>query len=645
MAAPATTRGAGRPDSAKPVQRFLPEAYRKGGRGTALYALTRALARALARLDRDLEAALKAHYLDQLQDLEDAARLGALLDEAPWRDETLPAFRRRLRRYAALVLAGGANAVRLLELVALATGAEVRERFGPRQAALHTLPTGTDAYADRFTVAAVLEKPLPAPDLSPTASGNTTAQPTPVPPPPAVFIARVEDQPLQDFTERVEPGPDGRLSWIVFNEAPFAPPDAFLSDAFLPDAFGQDGGAPVADHPRLTITAGAAPLAAPVLVQHEARRAVLINRVLPPGCVLELDLTDPAAPALLEHSPPDMRSMAGPVGATDAQGNAEPLYFGTAAILDLSRFAAPAGLPPHWGRWYPAAEIAPVADLAAAALAPDAPAPARLPWPPLLPLGRSGWSLLAADWCAAAGPVPIERLRFRHTAANAPAAVALHWRGRLPGTFTVRFERRWCSPAGAAALPERVQWLEARIRRLVPAGSVYLPPERLAEPCQDACGTPPAPATPSDPVVDDGPAADTGIAAGVGTDTAAAPETADPASATGRHRIDARSGLAPADALHLHRERAAAADHDEDALQAVGDGSLAGRATLALSDRIDIERIAPGNPGGLAVDEPLGLGDRLSLIRRGADGRSLTLAERLSPGDALAFDKRRRDES
>ncbi|MEM7586320.1 MAG: hypothetical protein AAF560_23210 [Acidobacteriota bacterium] len=445
------------PAEQRRVIRHLPQAYLRAGSRSAAHALTRALGRAVEELDRDAKKALRAHYLEDLNDLDDARRLAALLRLEPWPDEDLEAFRERLRTMARVALQGALNTRRLLKLVEVACGARLEVDAAGQPAVVEprdvrTFPAllpGQRLLTDRFTTAAVLRHRASA---DPDGEGE-------------VFSVAVEDLPEVEHEAVIEPAPGtGPLGWSVENPL----------HGLIEDTFTSPPSPPRSVDPRIRLLAGGSGLRLPVLVQHDLQRAVLINRIMRPGCVLEVDLVQRQ---LFELSPADAQSEPGNLRFRHLP--APPLLFGTGAILGDSALArGPQDPPAHALRWYLENELNPEAE---APLVGDRAAPDNLPWPGLLPLGTSQWSLLSVELGTTAPTLAIEGLRLRpRRIGEGPSRIEMRWRGRRPGTFALRFEPRHLSRVGDKPRTYRRSWFFEQVDRLQLAGTVRVAPEELA---------------------------------------------------------------------------------------------------------------------------------------------------------------------
>ncbi|MDB4896880.1 MAG: hypothetical protein JWN15_3142, partial [Firmicutes bacterium] len=236
--------------------------------------------------------------------------------------------------------------------------------------------------------------------------------------------------------------------------------------------------------PIVEIVAGDHPVAVPILVQRDLRRLVLINRFIPPGATLRVDLvahtlTDIAGPVTLE----------GPVRYNETT---PPLLYGTGGLVhdtgagDLS---GPATRPFHLVRWHKTRRREEGM--------PEVPGPpgsmahvpiANLPWPALLPLGSSRWSLLVG--VGRDNEAPELDAQLPHTLVRAlpatvglgPQAIRFGWSGRRLATFTLRFDQaHLCDgPSPAGLMQHRAAWLREQVERLKLAGVIYLAQDALA---------------------------------------------------------------------------------------------------------------------------------------------------------------------
>lgn len=417
------------PDGPK-VFRHMPAPYRRAGRGgpdseqTVLGLLTDGLQNALRVLDQHAKQLIFGAYLDQAPDLEDAQALAALYELAPWPDETLPDFQFRVAQMARICLAGPASATTLLQVVGLALGAAV-------EGSVH-LPG--EAGNDAQTTTALLQR-----------QGDPTR----------VYSAAVIDAPpvLARQTETLS----GRSAWTIrnnlFRKFPYAAADGTDHPAVYPD-------------PIIDITAVGADLTVPILFQRDLGRLILINRVIPAGATLRLDLSG-ASPAVTSVTGP--ACLPGPVRV---DGGSPALVYGAGEQLGRG---VTGGL-----RLVTWSEQTTASGLPLPAPVPGGP----IPWSSLLGVGDSHWQLLTGCTQAGAAPaaaeLPLPSLRPLPLAAARTATVSFYWYGRQPGTFTVQYGDALTGEPPADVGPRRHAWLEAQLQRLKQAGLVYLPPEQLA---------------------------------------------------------------------------------------------------------------------------------------------------------------------
>lgn len=407
------------------VFRHLPPLLRKAGPDTPAWPLSRMLARTVNDLERTGRDVLKSHFLDDASDLIDLEKLAALYRLVPWLDEDLPAFRARLKLMIDVYVKGAATAPRMLTVAAAAAGGHVASVTRP----------------DRFTTQALIERE----------AGS--------------LKAAVIDLPPVLRTLTVDAGPTGRLEWTVANDL-FKAPGDWTPDGVIPDTWPD----PVVD-----IEAGAVPVFFPMLVQRGLRRLVLINRMLPPGCRIRVDLvhhsvTDVSGPASVKTGlivPP-------------AEAGGPEIIYGTGALLGESGIPIHPAVPPaHVLRWYTQGEVdfgtdqPPVPGAKGTAT----PAPAVLSWPSLLGDGTSQWRLLVGEDTLGLPLAPNRLLPLAQvrpvppTAATGPQRVIFTWEGRQLGTFTLLID-----PAQLAA--GRRPWLDEQLGRLKLAGVLYVPWEK-----------------------------------------------------------------------------------------------------------------------------------------------------------------------
>lgn len=422
------------------VFRRLPAPYRKAGKETAAFALARAAGLSLDGLERLSRQVLQAHYIDHLGDLDDAERLAALFELAPWPEEDLAEFRFRVKLVARIYLEGAATSRQMLQMIGAASDSELTEVTGPERES-----------NDRYTTAGKFQRRVAHE---------------------ATFSASVVDDPLVLQEVVVEP-PSGFV-WTVTNNS--------YDD---PGGLDPDGKviAPTYPEPIVDIVAGDHPVAVPILTQRDRRRLVLINRFIPPGATLRVDLrtltiSDIAGPATLE-------------GPVRYNGEAVPLLFGTGGLVDQpeeGRLTDPGvgpekARPFHLVRWNKVAWQGEAIPAVPGAPGSTNPVPLmKMPWPPLLGFGLSHWRLLAG--VTPQNQVPaldeiLTHLAVRPipcTGARAPAKLTFRWIGRRLGTFTLIFSEQQLrdGPVPGQPMPHRVAWLRQQVERLKLAGVIYI---------------------------------------------------------------------------------------------------------------------------------------------------------------------------
>jgi hypothetical protein len=245
--------------------------------------------------------------------------------------------------------------------------------------------------------------------------------------------------------------------------------------------------------PSFTISAGAEPLVAPLIVQRDLRRVILLNRVVPAGSSVTFDGSTlrveggDAGPVRFDDDAPDV--LAGVAGSWASGGAAPSVWDDPSARTDDR-----AVFGDRWLRLYAIAALALAEDDPVGAEA-HLPLAAILPWPWLMGAGDSHWALLAADLAPDAPATPWQHLSFAPAAPVAGRAVDMRWQGRRPASFTVRFPPERCSRSGAQADPVRRAWFDEQVRRLKLAGVRYIrqedtwrPAESLAASLEPAAG-------------------------------------------------------------------------------------------------------------------------------------------------------------
>ncbi|MFZ5824103.1 MAG: hypothetical protein ACOY94_07235 [Bacillota bacterium] len=430
------------------VFRALPDAYRRAGADTVVHALTGRLADGLNVLDRHGKQVLQSRFIDHLADLDDAERLAALFALTPWPEEDLGEFRYRIKQMARIYLGGAATAPTLLQVVGAATDSQVAEVVLP----MHE-PEGGGPLNDRYTTTGILTRRA------------DSAQ---------SFEAQVVE--LPPVRQEVEVTAATGYVWEVENST-YADP----GDYFTPPTYPE----PIVD-----IAAGEHPVTVPILVQRDLRRLLLINRRIPPGASLRVDLQthtvhDVSGPATLQ----------GPV--TIGGAPAPDLVYGTGGLagdVRAYRLTDPpprqeAARPFHVLRWNKEYRTGPEIPEVPGPPGTSDPVPFfNIPWPPLLGLGTSRWRLMVGVNQLGLTPtldetVDLKQLRpVPATAALGPERIRFRWVGRRLATFTVIVpEAQLCDgPAPAGKMSHRADWLREQIMRLKLAGVIYIDPAATA---------------------------------------------------------------------------------------------------------------------------------------------------------------------
>jgi hypothetical protein len=412
------------------IFRHLPDVYRRAGRdGTPTYALINAVGGQFAQINAMTERVLRSRFFEQADELEDLERLAALFELAPWPEENNETFRQRVRLVVATLLRGSVTPRSLLELVAAAS-----------QAALD--PMSVIRVDNRTTRGDYIRR----------VDGQR-------------FVAEVVDMP--PVLREVTVGPETGWFWEIENRS-YRDPGGLNEPPTLPE-------------PVIDIHAGAEPVVLPILVQRDLRRFVLVNRFIPPGAVLRIDMQNRS-----------LQQIAGPLCLTgpvrmNATSPPVDLLYGTGGLLGdplLSQLSGPLTRPFHLLRWSDTARTGSNLPEVPGPVGSDNPAPwFSMPMPPLLGWGYSHWRLMLGANRDGLAPVLGENLIIQDqdlttqpvTAANGPAKIIFRWLGGQPGTFTVRFPERFLSnePNPTRALPHRVRWLHEQIGRTRPAGVIW----------------------------------------------------------------------------------------------------------------------------------------------------------------------------
>lgn len=401
------------------VVQNLPTALRRAGPGTAVYSLCSGLGVKIEALQRLGRRVLMSRFLDSVSDIADAQRLVQLFDLQPWEGEVLDAYRDRLQVLVPLYLQGALSAPRLLQLLAVAFKGTLTAVGLPNPFGLKGRPQN-DAYTTTGELVA----------LMPGESG-----PVAVP-----FTAAVLDAPLLPRQEQtVQPTLASGFMWELTNKDEV-------------DAY----------QPVIQITAGSNPVVAPILVQRDLRRFLLVNRVIPAGATLQVNM--------LTHKIREFGGSAsspGPVRTDD--GQTPDLIYGAGGVVDDPLMDS---LPFPIVAWW---------------------TEPRQPELPLVSAGTSHWRLLApADRTgapvAADDTVALGQMRTRVDAdGGEPAAITFRWQvERQYGAFSVVYRSPgqqdwWPSvpiPAGDWLDTQR-RWFDAQTRRLMPAGVQRLDPNQI----------------------------------------------------------------------------------------------------------------------------------------------------------------------
>jgi|GEM_PF-3933985 len=431
------------------VFRFLPDAYRRAGaRGTLAHTLGLAADDALQVLDRHGKQVMQSRFLDHLADLTDAERLAALFALVPWPEEDLDEFRYRVRQMARIYLEGAATARSMLEVVGAATDSQLVGVVLPENAAEEG---GT--LNDRYTTTGQLER-----------RANTAER----------FDAKVIE--LPPIKQAVSIDESSGYIWEIDN-ATYSDPGDFFTPPTYPE-------------PVVMLTAGERPVAVPILLQRDLRRFVLINRFIPPGATLKVDLE--------KHEVHDLTGPATLQGPVTIAGEPAPdLVYGTGGIagdVRAYRLTDPpprqdAARPFHVVRWNKQYRTGADIPMVPGPPGTSDPVPiANIPWPPLLGIGLTRWRLLVGVNPQGFVPtldqtIDLSELRpVPATPETGPAKIDFTWIGRRLATFTVLVpEEQLCDgPAPAGKMKHRATWLQDQIMRLKLAGVIYIDPSATA---------------------------------------------------------------------------------------------------------------------------------------------------------------------
>lgn len=393
-----------------PVLRHLPNVYRRAGETGAAWRLLAEVGSRFPGMERATKQLLASRYLEHAEYLEDLERLAAPWGLAPWPGETLAAFRNRLRAMIPLYLQGQATLLGLLDLV------------------------GAAADADRIGAPI-----LPAPPLSPNNLSDpytTMARFQPRSGAAPFEAAVVELPPRWEGPVRIPPTGD----WSLLNQS-YAEPGTYG-----PDGHRHEHTVPA---PVIKIAAGPAPVTLPILAQLDRGQLLLVNRFLPPGASLTVDLEQ-----MRLKDEPGPRCLRGPL-ETD-----EDLLLGTADFIGEP-------LPAKGIVWERAI--------------------AGIPW---LTFGLSRWRLLLGVTMAGRPPALTDRLPAAQIRAipawegdhglPAPREIEVRWRGRRAGTFTILFRPVGSQEWQGTGYVLQPAWFREQVERLKPAGTLYLDPADTA---------------------------------------------------------------------------------------------------------------------------------------------------------------------
>lgn len=458
-----------------PVWRQLPLAYRRGRPAAGetevpaspMHSLVGAMTRSITELQWTAEDVLRSRFLDFAPARDDLARLAAWYRLAPWPDEDLEAFRRRVQRMVLIYREGAATAERMLGALAAAMGADIATEGGRPAVFVPCVAPGAKRCADGSTHGnwppsySALRKFLPdTPDpfatyavFTKTIDGREWAIPAAL----LDLPKQMTQVPTSDAPEyHWELEPRMEIPELDDSEETYADPVVKIT-------------AP--DDREVTL---------PILVQLDLRRLILINRTIPAGQLLRVDLSemqvadgDPSRPS------------------TKVLDWEDDLLFATGGFLN-GDFPGP-DLPPYnLGSktpafrtlgWVKAAKLVRTKDqkqLLDGRTYKDG----TLPWPHLLRPYQIGanrmrktvrWRLMQGQNLSTPGQTHV-----RPVPATFPVDVTFWTGGRRPGTFSLFYNPRWVSGPQNEA-PHRAAWLQEQIERLKLVGVTYVPQE-LAQP-------------------------------------------------------------------------------------------------------------------------------------------------------------------
>ncbi|MEM7022129.1 MAG: hypothetical protein AAF637_05995 [Pseudomonadota bacterium] len=455
----------------KLIDRYLPDPYRRAlsDSKTPLGTVTRSWRDGLKRLDHELGLVQRSRSVEFFTDLDDGTRLGAMHAQAPWEEEDTEAFRTRLAEVARLAAAGAASARRMLLLVGLATGSELIQTIRPDQNEETDRKDENDQpitedrtirYGETVIVTETGQGQTRGYFKKPDIPGTDGAPDTPG----TIFHADVIDAPdrLIEQDAKLLRGPN-----YIFRLRNTA------SDS-LPTLLG--GGARTYPDPVFRLEAGEdiGPL---MLVQtfndspKRAPRAIVINRRLRTGSVLDIDVADMA----WNHD----EGAATFLGTWRLGGNKEALYAGMTELASVrSRFDNEPGDP---AAGY-ALTLRGKADLDYTGSLDDEMvdkgpiAPGTIEMPSLLGQGLSLWRVLRIlpdpD-----GSDDIHKARFEPLPSGTDLRISARWTGRRAGEFAVAVEDQYLDLATNGPLPHRLAWLDEMITRFKLAGTIRVEPQ------------------------------------------------------------------------------------------------------------------------------------------------------------------------
>ncbi|TJY42624.1 hypothetical protein E5161_07160 [Cohnella pontilimi] len=431
------------------VFRNLPSSYRRAGEESAAFIFTRSLSSALGELERTALQVMNSRFLEHLNDLGDAERLAALFELAPWPEEELEAFRARVRLLARLYLQGAATAGGMLELFGAAYG-------------LHLLGKRPPSAGDRYATTGDYSR------------GTSDQKPW--------ISAKVVDLPL---TTRYVNANAPDYKWIVENNMYGELPSIDEKGRYI-EGTGPD--------PIIDIKAGSHPVVLPVVVNQDLRRLVLVNRFIPPGATLRVDLN--------EYKVMDLAGPSTLPGPLLHEGQPAPnLLYGTGGLTgdgEAELLSGEAAKPFHVLKWH--TEHRRDADMPQVPGPPGSLRPVPddgIPWPPLVTIGTSRWRLMRGIKMDGVAPELAEALEHStlrvmpQNAASGPAELTFWWIGRRLATFTVQFDEKllWDAEGADPKEKDRLKqwkdrrkiWFREQIERLKLAGVLYVDQDDLGK--------------------------------------------------------------------------------------------------------------------------------------------------------------------